>query len=208
MPTCDFYILCPYFLSLKDTTIKCEGCIREYWSKEERNRHIKTFCETLAGCDYAKALTELYERTETMDKTQTEIEKLQHYCTCKDAEITKVKREITNVKNKLEQEKQNVIKAESKASQQDQATKYIIKAKNEEVQKLESRIAENQIISEQKLRGMEMMVGYLCKKFKVQSFKLRDVRKFGLKYETFCSIPDMEDDEIKLDIKVKKDDTN
>lgn len=207
MPTCDFYILCPYFVSMKGNSIKCEDTIRYFDTVEERNKQIKNCCEP-GLCIYATRLDALYERMENMTEDKATIEKLMYTAKCKDAEITKLKKQLTYEKNKTEIEKQKAEHAEHMASQQDNATKYIIKAKNEEVQKLEKRIAENQIISEQKLRAMEMMVGYLCKKFKVKSFRLSDVQKFGLKYETLCSIPDMEDDEIKLDIKVKKDDKN
>ena len=203
-----FYIKCPYYIDHKDKSITCEDTVRYYGTKNRTIKMIKNYCEPGTGCKHAKALEELYERTEHMAEQNQELEMLRHQAKCKSAEITKVKKELTNCKNKLEQEKQKSEKALKKVEMQDGATRYIMDAKNREIAKLERKIAEDSLISVQKERSLEMMVGYLAQKYGLDSFRLTDVREFGLKYEVLYSIPDYDDDLIQLNVKEKQNDEN
>ena len=73
------YILCPYFVSEKATrlTITCEDCIRRFDSLDEKEKHIKAYCEaSWSDCPFASHMNQIYERIEEMDEKQKMIELL------------------------------------------------------------------------------------------------------------------------------------
>lgn len=206
MPTCDFYIRCPYFVAYKDkgATITCEDTTRHFGTTENRNGHIKSYCEPGRGCPHATTLDELYERMDHMNEAEARIAKLEHENNCKATEITKLKKQLTHEKQKAHETTE---KAEKRVRQQDLATRYIVEAKDKEIRRTEGRMSENDFINSQRIRALELYIGYLHMKYKLKSFRLGKVRDFGLKYEVLCKIPDLEDDLVLVEIKEKQDDT-
>jgi len=199
-----FYIKCPYYIDHKEKSITCEDTVRYYGTKERTFMMIKTYCEPGQECKHAKALDQLYERMERMEEKDKLIEQLRHECFCKGKEITKLKKEMTNLHNRKEIERQ---KTESRADlykerakKQDAATKMMRGAISSELAKSEAAVNDTKMVAEQQNRALEMMIGFLCHTHGVTSFRLADVREFGLKFETRCSVPDPEDDLITIEL--------
>lgn len=185
-----YYIKCPYYLFDKEASISCEGCVRYFGSAEEKTHRIKTYCEPGSGCEFAAELDKLYERMDHMEEKEATIEKLEYENKCKAAEITKLKKEIANLKNKLDIEKKSV-----------EREKYIAGAR----ERIAKKAGEELFVATEKIRGLENFVGYLCKKFKVSVFNLAEVQEFGKKYNTYWKVPDMEDDKVEVTFKEKRD---
>ncbi len=72
-----YYIVCPFYLSDSRNSISCEDCIRQFGTKKEKRRHIRTYCESLeryGDCPWASELLKMYKEFEDMKLTKEQRE--------------------------------------------------------------------------------------------------------------------------------------
>ena len=90
------FALCPYFHSEKRLSISCEDTVRQFYSKKDKNRQLKTYCDSdWEDCQYAAALNELYERMDQM-KTQKDrdIAALEHLAAARKKENEEIRQRL------------------------------------------------------------------------------------------------------------------
>lgn len=64
------FAVCPFFSSEKNLSISCEDTVRQFYTKQDKQKQLKNFCDSdWQSCRYAIALNNLYERMDQM-KTQ------------------------------------------------------------------------------------------------------------------------------------------
>ena len=100
------FAVCPFFSSEKKLSISCEDTVRQFYTKADKQQHLKKHCDSEAGwksCRYAIALNDLYERMDQM-KTQRDrdIAALDHLAKARKKENEELRQRLgyVNARNK------------------------------------------------------------------------------------------------------------
>ena len=98
------FAMCPYFLSEKKLSISCEDTVRQFYSKKDKQKQMKNFCDSQwKSCRYAIALNDLYERMDEM-KTQKDrdVAALEHLAAARKKENEELRQRLgyVNARNK------------------------------------------------------------------------------------------------------------
>lgn len=84
---------CPYYIAEHQKTITCEDTIRRFSSVKNKTDWQKSYChrkKEWIRCPYAKAIDDLYKRTDSMSSSQGMIEYLTFCNESKMAEFNKL----------------------------------------------------------------------------------------------------------------------
>lgn len=98
------FAVCPFFVSEKKLSISCEDTVRQFYTKQDKQKQLKNFCDSdWQHCQYAKALNDLYERMDEM-KTQKDrdIAALEHLAQARKKENEEIRQRLgyVNARNK------------------------------------------------------------------------------------------------------------
>lgn len=97
------FAVCPYFMSEKRLSISCEDTIRQFYSKAEKKKQLKLFCDRdWKKCQYAIALNELYERMDEMSSQKDrDVAALEHQVAVRKKENEMLRQQLGNLNAKI-----------------------------------------------------------------------------------------------------------
>jgi hypothetical protein len=163
------YVVCPYYVNEKELTITCEDTMRVYGSVAIKESHSRCYCcDNWRDCCHAIEMEQLYERIEEMSDGQKQIEKLRHY-------NHKQKYEIRKIRKDLDESKRG-----------EKAAVHLARSMEKRAKQKEERA----FVLEQKVRSLEMFIGYLAKLHGLSEVSLDDVREYGLEFDAVCTVKD------------------
>ena len=175
-------VICPYYVSGADKSekrsIRCEDMVRQFTCQEDMIKHMKVYYyDRWQECKYAVDLNRLYDEVESLEtESAKKIVKLNHKNQRQEEEIKRLRKQKTAMFTKLKKNK----KEKDLMQRNERAALYIAGAKEREITALETKL--NRISLQQD--GLINFIGYLCYRYGVSGFSIREVTDYANKWDT------------------------
>ena len=175
-------VICPYYVSGADKpekrSLRCEDMVRQFKSQEDMIKHIKVYCcDRWQECKFAVDLNRLYDEVESLEtESAKKIAKLNYKNQRQEEEIKRLRKQKTAMFTKLKKNK----KEKELMQRNEKAALYIAGAKEREITALETKLRRISLQQD----GLINFIGYLCYRYGVSGFSIREVTDYANKWDT------------------------